>query len=355
MFARALALTIALGLIGCNETTNGAAVTDAAAATPADAGARGAAQTATTIVATVHGENITLADVDLSAAAGLVKVDQQRFDVRSTALDSLISERLYDAEAKSRGVTPEELLASEVEAKFTPATDAEIEAFYNTNKARMRGDLSTMRDQVKGFLENKSKQDRSLAFVNELKAKANIKVTLDPPRIIVAAGDGPRDGNADAPIEIIEFSDFQCPYCTRGAATIDEVKEKYGDSVTVVFRHFPLSFHDRAPQAAAASMCANDQGKFWEYHDVLFANQRALQDADLTSYATELGLDADKFTACVTEGKYTAMVDADTAAGSAAGVTGTPGFFINGRFLGGAQPIEAFSEIIDAELARQQG
>ena len=168
-------------------------------------------------------------------------------------------------------------------------------------------------------------------------------------------GDSPRFGNPEAPVQIVEFSDFQCPYCTRGASTLDEVKEAYGDKVTVVYRHFPLSFHMEAYKAAQASECANDQSKFWEYHDLLFANQRALTEPDLVSYAEQLSLNMGDFTECLNSGKHAATVDEDMAEGAAVGMQGTPGFFINGRFLNGAQPFEAFKEIIDAELARKQG
>jgi len=133
------------------------------------------------------------------------------------------------------------------------------------------------------------------------------------------------------------------------------VKEKYGDDVTIVYRHFPLSFHDRAQRAAEASECANDQGKFWDYHDALFANQRELQDEHLSQYAADVGLDTTAFNECLSSGKHVAKVENDMKEGSSAGMTGTPGFFINGRFIGGAQPLEVFTEIIDSELASREG
>jgi protein-disulfide isomerase len=122
--------------------------------------------------------------------------------------------------------------------------------------------------------------------------------------------------------------------------------------VRVVFRHFPLGFHDRAEPAAIAADCANEQGKFWEYHDKLFANQQKLDDASLKQYATELALDTEKFNACVDSAKYKAEVQQDAKDGQAVGVTGTPAFFVNGRFLSGAQPFDAFKAIIDDELSR---
>ena len=125
----------------------------------------------------------------------------------------------------------------------------------------------------------------------------------------------------------------------------------YSDKVRLVFRDYPLPFHDNAQIAAEAANCAHAQDKFWEYHDVLFENQRALDPASLKSYATRVGLDAEKFGTCLDDGTYTADVKRDYAEGSAVGVRGTPAFFINGRFLNGAQPFQAFKEIIDEELA----
>ena len=143
------------------------------------------------------------------------------------------------------------------------------------------------------------------------------------------------------------------PYCIRGSDTLKQVMDKYGDKVSVVYRHFPLSFHTEAHKGAQASECANEQGKFWEYHDKLFANQRAMFDEDLRRYAGEVGLDQAKFDECLASEKYKAKVDKDLEDGAAAGMSGTPGFFVNGRFVNGAQPLEVFSQIIDAELAKK--
>ncbi len=358
MTTRLLALSLSLCLVGCDnpqaaapEATRPAPATAAAPAAPS-APAAAADPGPSETVAVLNGQPITLADVDKAGASAVIKARNDLYQARKQALDQLIAERLIDAEAKARGVTPEDLAKAEIQDKVTPVTDAEIEAFYNENKARMRGaTLDQVRPQIQGYLEQQRMGERMAAFVDELKAKAQVEVSLDPPRIAVAAGDSPRYGSPDAPVQIIEFSDFQCPYCSRAADTLAQVKEKYGDKVSVVYRHFPLDFHDRANIAAQASQCAADQGKFWEYHDKLFANQRALSDEDLTRYAEEVGLNVGEFNECVKSGKHIETVATDLREGTEAGMSGTPGFFINGRFLGGAQPLEAFSEIIDEELA----
>ncbi|HEY0095462.1 MAG TPA: thioredoxin domain-containing protein, partial [Archangium sp.] len=166
--------------------------------------------------------------------------------------------------------------------------------------------------------------------------------------------DAPSFGPKDAKVTIVEWSDFQCPFCSRVTPTLKQIKELYPNDVRVVFRHQPLSFHPNAKPAAEASMAAHEQGKFWEYHDKLFQNQKALDRANLEKYAQELGLNMDQFKAALDSGKFRAKVEADATAGAAVGANGTPTFFVNGREFVGAQPFENFKKIIDEEKARAE-
>jgi protein-disulfide isomerase len=166
----------------------------------------------------------------------------------------------------------------------------------------------------------------------------------------VSAANGPAKGPSSAPIELIEFSDFQCPFCQRANPTVEQVLSTYGDKIHFVYRHFPLPSHPNARPAAEAAQCAAEQGKFWAFHDRLFANPSRLTDADLKQQAADVGVEAAKFNACVDSHKYSAVVDTDLRDGEAAGVNGTPAFFINGRILSGAQPFSEFKRIIDEEL-----
>jgi protein-disulfide isomerase len=171
-------------------------------------------------------------------------------------------------------------------------------------------------------------------------------------RKIDVPADSPSFGPATAKVTVVEWSDFECPFCSRVGPTLTKIKETYGKDVRVVFRHQPLSFHPNAKPAAEAAMAAHEQGKFWEMHDKLFANQKALDRASLEKYAQELGLNMGKFKASMDSGKYKAKIEADMAAGSAVGANGTPTFFINGREFVGAQPFEAFKKVIDEEIAK---
>jgi len=171
----------------------------------------------------------------------------------------------------------------------------------------------------------------------------------------VKVGDAPVKGPASAPVTVVAFSDFQCPFCSRAVPTIHQLETEYGGKIKIVFKEFPLPFHDKAHLAAEAALAAHEQGKFWQMHDKLFANQQALDRASLEKYAQELGLDMSKFRAALDSGKFKDKVDAEDREGAAVGVTGTPTFFVNGTRLVGAQPIDAFKAIIDKELKGKKG
>jgi protein-disulfide isomerase len=182
--------------------------------------------------------------------------------------------------------------------------------------------------------------------------RQNVPVTGNAGNVATGNPDGqdPFFGPENAQVTIIEYSDFQCPFCARAVPVLDQIKSVYGDSVKFVFKDFPLSFHQFAQKAAEAGQCANDQGKFWELHDMMFANQGSIDVGSIKGYASSLGLDTEAFNACLDSGKYAAEVQQDFNEGKAAGVSGTPTFFINGQKIVGAQPFSAFQQIIEQEL-----
>ncbi|WNZ65213.1 thioredoxin domain-containing protein [Myxococcus sp. MxC21-1] len=177
----------------------------------------------------------------------------------------------------------------------------------------------------------------------------------EPPVQKVDVGNAPVKGDKNAPVTIVAFSDFECPFCSRVVPTLKQLEDQYGGKIKVAFKNQPLPFHANAKLAAAAALAAHEQGKFWEYHDKLFANQRALDRASLEKYAQELGLNVDKFKAALDQGKFNAQIEADMAQASSVGASGTPTFFINGRTLVGAQPVDAFKRVIDEELKKTGG
>ncbi len=168
------------------------------------------------------------------------------------------------------------------------------------------------------------------------------------------AYESPTFGPKDAPVQIVEFTDFECPYCALAALNaLDLVRKTYGNQVRFVFKHSPLPFHRRAKSAHVAALCANEQNHFWEYRMRLFRNQKELNRGAYLEHAKTLGLDLVKFEGCLNQNQYDSVIDADIAEAMKLGVEGTPAFLINGQILEGAQPFEEFREVIDRELVNQ--
>ncbi len=310
-----------------------------------------AAQAADETVATVGTTTITRAQLEKAVKPQLVEVENQRFEVLSEGLDGLIAEQLFIQEAKSKNVTPEQLVQTEVTAKVAEPSDAEVQKVYDENKAQLGGQtLESVKPRIVEFLKQQKAEERHTAYVEELKGKYKTTVALKAPKVDVSTAGRPARGPANAPVTIIEFSDYECPFCKRAEVVVQEVVKLYPDKVKLVYRHFPLEFHAQAKPAAEASACAGAQGKFWEFHDKLFAGT-TLTPERYKTIAAEIGLDQAKFDQCIQKGEMKAQVEQDMADAAAVGVTGTPAFFINGRMISGAQPVEKFKEIIDEELA----
>jgi len=306
--------------------------------------------------AIVGGETITLDDLDKAAAAQLARIRQQEYQFRMDALQGMIQQKLIANEAASRKVSDADLLKAEVVDKSPKVTDDEVQKFFDANKARMPAGKTF--DDVKGDISNMLAQqkqaERRSQFLNELQTKANVKIMLDPPRVAIKIPDGvPAIGPADAPIQLVEWSDYQCPFCKRAHPTVEQVLSEYKDKVRFVYLDYPLPFHQMAMPASEAAHCALEQGKFWEYHRNLFENAGDLSAADLSKRASDLGLDGAAFSACIESKKHDGTIQEYASSGAAAGVTGTPAFFINGRSLVGAQPIEQFRSVINEELQRK--
>lgn len=301
-------------------------------------------------LAVVGGVEIT--EDDLEIRGELIRLEQEAYQLKSQALEEAIAAKLIEQEAAKRGVSVEELERSEINSKVEEPSDLQVEAFYEQQKARIRQPLEAVRPQVKELLANIRQRDLRMEFVETLRESAEVRVLLDAPRLPVNLDGAPMKGPDDAPIMIVEFSDFQCPFCRRVQPTIAELQSKYGDKIRWSFKDLPLiSIHPEAQKAAEAARCAGDQEKFWEYRAKMFANTEI--NADLhTQTAEELGLDQPKFQECLESGRYAEAVQADSEEAAAMGISGTPAFLINGVLLSGAQPLEAFEQVIDRELDR---
>lgn len=314
-----------------------------------------------TVLAKIGSNTITNKDVNELVKGELRKLEQQyqeqSYQIRRQAVDSLVTKRLLEEKAKASGKSTEEYLKAELTDKIPAATDDEVKALYDRAKASGKDvpPLDTVKEQIKNYLKQEKTQTATESFYDKLKADAKVEILLAPyqaPRVEVEAK-GPSKGPANAKVTIVTFSEYECPFCSRGKSVIEEVLKDYPEKVKVVFRDYPLPMHANAPKAAEAAHCADEQGKFWEMHDKLFANQKALSVENLKEYAKELSLDMTKFATCLDSGQKAKIVADNQKAGSDLGVSGTPAFFINGILLSGAQPLKAFKEIIDAELAKK--
>jgi len=262
---------------------------------------------------------------------------------------------LINDEAKTRGIDTATLLEKEITSEAQTPTEEDINFWYQTNPARVQGaPLPQVHDAIRTLLIRQRMDLAHAALIDKLKAKAGVTVTLEPPRQAVASAGHAAQGPKDAPIELIEFSDFQCPYCQRANPTVQQVLKTYGDRIHFVYRHYPLPNHPNARPAAEAAACAHEQDRFWPYHDRLFENTSRLTDADLKEHASAVGLDTGRFNECFDGRRFKDQVEQDIKEGNEAGVTGTPAFFINGRALEGSQPFEAFKSVIEEELAAKK-
>jgi protein-disulfide isomerase len=318
------------------------------------------------VLATVNGQPITEADVESLAAEQLAQIEKQRQEIIEKALDGSIHNKLLDLEAAARGTTREALLDTEVRSKVAAPTEAEVDAFYEERKAQIGNrPKDQVAPQIQQYLVQQRQAEVYQKLIDGLRSKYKVENMLEAERVAaevekaktlrsqVEVASAPAKGPASAPVQIVEFSDFQCPFCSRVVPALHQVVDKYKDKVRLAFRQFPLnSIHPLAQKAAEASLCANEQGKFWEMHDAMFGDQQGLAVDKLKEKAAALGLKADQFSSCLESGKMAAAVSADLQAGSAAGVSGTPAIFVNGRMLSGAQPFEALAKVIDEELKR---
>jgi protein-disulfide isomerase len=316
--------------------------------------AQGPANADDPAVAKIGEEVITASELEVLTGSSLVALRQQIYDTQVSKLEAEIYLRLVQKAAAAEGMTEGEYLRKRIDEMVAEPDEGEIVKLMSQYRSQLAADDLQARAQVVQVLSQREKQQRSQDLRQVLFAEAGVEILLEPPRVEVAVADGtPFRGPIDAPIVLIEYTDFQCPFCTRVQPTLDELMKRYEGQIRHVFKNLPLPMHKEAQLAGVASLCAQDQGKFWEYHDWLFANQRTLSRESMVAQAGVMGMDAEVFTSCIDRGAYLAVVRADMAEANSFGITGTPGFLINGRVLTGSQPIEDFEAIIDSELERR--
>jgi protein-disulfide isomerase len=307
--------------------------------------------------ATVGDEVISLTELEKSSATELATLAEQRYRLLDRKLGAMIAEKLIAQEAKRRGVSMEALMQAEVTSKTPPVTGEDVNAFMAQNRERLpKGDEAELKKKVADYLQRLQLNQRTEAFVDTLRGKTSVQVFLTPPdpvRLNVDAKGGFARGPDDAPVTIVEFTDFQCPYCKSVVPTLKDLVTRYSDRVRWVFRDFPIAgLHPDAQIVHEAARCAGDQGKFWLFHDLAFEKAPAATPGNLRAYAAEVGVDVEAFNRCLESHKHRDAVTADIEVGSKLGVTGTPTFYVNGALLVGNQPLAEFLRVVERELAR---
>ena len=307
-------------------------------------------------LAEIGGTVVTRVDVDKSGGKQLRALRQQLYQLERQKLDEHIGAMLVTDEARKRGVSVATLLEQEVDGKVQAPSEEEIRGLYDKNKARIPVEFEKVRDQIRNYLQEQKITERKSEYFKTLRINGKVTTYLKPPELVrmdLSVNGAPSKGSEKAEVTIVKFEDFQCPYCKEVQANYQEVLKRYDGKVRLVHKDLPLDqIHPQARQAAEAARCAEDEGKFWEYHDKLYASSPNAAPEDLKSYAKDLGLKQDSFDKCLTSGKYKETIQKDVNEGASLGLTGTPTFFINGREMSGAQSVQAISEIIDEELSR---
>jgi len=308
-----------------------------------------------TAAATLDGESISYDELEKLIGARVATLNDQIYRLQRQTVEQLIDERLIAKEAVRRGLSAEGLIAAEIGAKTAAVTEAEVETFYRANESRLPTQEPDLRERIRAHLLDEKTNARREAFLGELRAKAEVKVLLKRPaifRVEVNIAGAPFKGSAAAPVTVVKFEDFHCPFCKEAQRTIAQILERYPDRVKLVHKDYPIDeLHPAARAGHLAARCAAEQGQFWSYHDALFANAPKTAPEELRSYAKAAGLDVTSFDQCVSAGRYAAPVQKDIDEAKQLGVSGTPAFFINGRLLVGAQPLENFVTLIEEELA----
>ncbi len=337
------------------------------------------------VIARVDGEEIHFSELDYDVQVRY-KIEYHKFEKKlyreqRSKLDKLIDRMLLEKEAATTKTTPDELIVM-INSKTdleTKEIKIDKDKFYQDflNNVKMfypgfsemskekqlktlkkgfgidNGSKGSIEEEIKnklvGMKKGSTQHNKKSGFLKDLRAKADIEILLKRPELIhldVTSDDDPYLGNKDAKITIIEFSDYQCPFCRKARPILNDLLAKRGDKIKIVYRDFPLAFHKNAKIAAAAAECADEQGAFWEYNELLFDNQRSLDVENLKKYAKSIGLDVEKFNHCLDSGKQNIEVEKDVADAKIAGISGTPSILINGYYISGVPSLAYLEEVI---------
>lgn len=303
------------------------------------------------IVAEIGGKKITRADFEQKEAARLLTARYKLYTTERQALDEFVDDELLKQQADREHLSVEELLNRHIKLNVVEPTEDQLRLYYEA--AQLDQPYDAVRQQLLESLRQIRETNAKKAYLQTLRQQDSARIMLAPPRVDVQLGDAPVRGDRNAPVMLIEFADYQCPYCQRIYPELKQLQQEFPGKVAFAFKDFPLAMHDRAPKAAQASRCAGEQGKYWQYHDMLFEG-KALDTDQLKQYARNLKLDTTRFESCLDSGKQAAALSKDMAEGKDLGITQTPAFFVNGHFFSGAVPYSLLHDLVQQQLMSAQ-
>jgi protein-disulfide isomerase len=307
------------------------------------------AQTSTDVVAEIGGVKLTMSDLEQKESSKLLQARFDFYQAESKALDDLIDTTLIEQKAKSENLTVDQLLDHDVKAQVKDPTEDQIRVYYEGLETDQPFEAvrAKILEKIRALRTNKARA----AYIKALREQSNVYVTLTPPSTVVELGNADVLGSKDAPVVLVEFADYECPYCQRVAPAIKKLQTELGGKIAVAYKDFPLPMHAHAEKAAEAARCAGKQGQFWAFHDGLFSSKE-LDIDQLKAQAHALKLDSAVFDKCLDGGETAAAVQQDREQGLRLGLTGTPSFFVNGHFISGALDYAALRKIVDQQLAQ---
>jgi protein-disulfide isomerase len=302
------------------------------------------------LVAEVNGDKLTVSDLEQKEATELLQSRYKYYQAERKALDDLIDQHLLEMQASKENLTVDQLIQREVTSKVkADPTDDQLRVYYEGVDTDQP--FEAMREQILQHIQEARRTKVRATYVKSLRSQAQITIALASPTAPVEQTHSPVRGNRDAPVVLVEFADYQCPYCQKIHPDLEKLQKEYGNRLALVYKDYPLPMHPYAQKAAEAARCAGVQGKFWEFHDMLFAGKK-LQPADLREQARTLNLDEGRFDKCLVEGAEAADVEKDAAEARSLGITGTPSFFINGHFFSGGLSYTALRDMVEQQLAK---
>lgn len=308
------------------------------------------------VAAKIGSEQVSEKELTAGIEGDIYDAEMKVYEIKFGKLQAMILEKFMNQDPNKKGLSNDEFLNKYI-AKDVKVTDADIEKFIKDRQIPKDQVNPEIRERIKQYLEVEVKKNAVDKWIAEKTKKTPVEVYIPRPQrpvFDVNIKDAPVKGSGNAKVTIVEYSDFQCPFCSKASKTIAELEKKYGNKIRIAFKNYPLPFHSNARMAAEAALCmkAQDSKLFWKMHDAMFEDQTKLDKDNLIATAKKLGAKEADFKACLETTPHKAVIDNDMTEGQKLGIKSTPTFFVNGKLVSGAQPVEVFTEVIDEELSK---